>query len=69
MLPRTLLSVLAPVSLLAALPALAAHTGVTRRNGYSWSDAAIFGVVVVALVLARRALRHRMRSPDRDGRD
>jgi membrane protein DedA with SNARE-associated domain len=69
MLPRTFLSALAPVSLLAALPALAAHTGVTRRNGYSWSDAAIFGVVVVALILARRALRRRLRTARRDTRD
>jgi hypothetical protein len=67
--PRFLLSWLVPVSLLTAIPAFAAHTGITRRNGYSWSDAAIFGVVVVALILARRALRRRLRSADRDRRD
>lgn len=50
------------VALLLALPAFAAHTGITRRNGYSWSDVAIFAIVMVTLILARRALRRRFRA-------
>lgn len=52
------------ILILFAAPGFAAHTGVTRRNGFSLSDAAIFGIVVGGLWLAQRAMRRRHRKPD-----
>ncbi|TKD50036.1 hypothetical protein [Sphingomonas baiyangensis] len=50
-------------------PAHAAHTGIVRRNGYGWSDVAIFVIVAGGLLLAQAAMRRRARRAERERRD